>query len=423
MDFSVPPIVRGEFFYRDALFVDVGGEGKRHPRALESELKALLNGKSSKDQVGHWYEAQLIHYGLQRSKEKNTAKVRLQQALNQGKLRVPPHLLDMEAQMKKDYTAAARKAKSQNRDTSATKNATAPKPKGRKRTNGDDGAESSKRTKISMSVGDISINIDHSGQSSTSRKSNVKESKQAVKLPPASKSGPGNPTPRGKASNAADSANKSASKQEPRRKATPSVKTEPKPKPEPQPKSDPRVKKEPSTKRATPIKKERKIKDESPSPDFYPSGHLRPSAEPPSRNVTGTYSINCPELSAQFADDLSDLSLSLCVDNATGTIWGSFTLAWQSGVLRIDNYDADETMTFGWRARDGAHDDRLRFGRGCFGRMELYGREQVRGWFENLFPEPVSFDGRRAPGPLWCGRDPYDFEEEWDGFVSQAYGR
>lgn len=54
MDISIPPVVRGEFVYRDALFVDVGGEGKRHTRAYESELKDLLNGKASKDQVAHW---------------------------------------------------------------------------------------------------------------------------------------------------------------------------------------------------------------------------------------------------------------------------------------------------------------------------------------------------------------------------------
>lgn len=53
MDPSVQPIVRGEFVYRDALFVDVGGEGKRHTRAYESELKDLLNGNAPKDQVAH----------------------------------------------------------------------------------------------------------------------------------------------------------------------------------------------------------------------------------------------------------------------------------------------------------------------------------------------------------------------------------
>lgn len=101
MDAAVPPVTRGEFLYRDILLVDCGGDLKRHARAPESEIKRLLNGKDVKDQVGHWCEAQLIHYGLQRSKDKNTAKVRLQQALNQGKLKSqPPHLADMEGQMK-----------------------------------------------------------------------------------------------------------------------------------------------------------------------------------------------------------------------------------------------------------------------------------------------------------------------------------
>lgn len=37
MSVDVPPIVRGEFSYRDALFGDVGGEGRRHNRVHESE--------------------------------------------------------------------------------------------------------------------------------------------------------------------------------------------------------------------------------------------------------------------------------------------------------------------------------------------------------------------------------------------------
>lgn len=63
MDSAVPPVTRGEFVYRDVLLVDVGGDGKRHARAAESEIKSLLAGKT-KDMVGHWWEAQLIHYGL-----------------------------------------------------------------------------------------------------------------------------------------------------------------------------------------------------------------------------------------------------------------------------------------------------------------------------------------------------------------------
>ena len=55
---GVATIVRGEFVYRDTIFVDVGGEGKRHPRAAEMEVASLLNGTAPKDQVVHFYEAQ-----------------------------------------------------------------------------------------------------------------------------------------------------------------------------------------------------------------------------------------------------------------------------------------------------------------------------------------------------------------------------
>ena len=179
MDVAVPPIVRGEFLYRDALLVDVGGEGRRHPRASETELKNLLNGKAPKDQVAHWYEAQLIHYGLQRSKEKNTAKVRLQQAISQGKLKVPAHLSDMETQMKKDYASAVRKAKAQSKSGAEKSTPTA-----QKRKNDEETAESSKRTKISMNVGDISINIEQGSSESAKKKAATKESKPVSKPAP-----------------------------------------------------------------------------------------------------------------------------------------------------------------------------------------------------------------------------------------------
>lgn len=79
---NVPDVVRGDFVCQHVLFANVG-EMKRHPRASVAELTSLLRPESAqkstapKDQVGHWYEAQLLHYGLPRSKEKNTAKMRL----------------------------------------------------------------------------------------------------------------------------------------------------------------------------------------------------------------------------------------------------------------------------------------------------------------------------------------------------------
>ena len=117
-----PPVSRGSFHYNGNLYVDVGN-CNRHERATVEEVTAFLRPDlkkskkvsvdQSKDQVGHWYEAQLIHYGLPPSKDKARAKMRLLEALNQSKLIVPSNIVNMEAEMKKEYAAAERKAKAQ----------------------------------------------------------------------------------------------------------------------------------------------------------------------------------------------------------------------------------------------------------------------------------------------------------------------
>lgn len=101
------------FVYRDAFFVEVG-IGKRHTRASMPDLKHLLlpkKGSVAKDQVAHWYEAQLVHYGLPRTKDKSAAKLRLIDAVNSKALKVPTHISNIEAELKKQYAAIQRKSK------------------------------------------------------------------------------------------------------------------------------------------------------------------------------------------------------------------------------------------------------------------------------------------------------------------------
>jgi hypothetical protein len=118
-----PPVWSADrvFFFSSVLHVDIG-DGNAHPRASTSELTKLLRpqipGKKPKapitpikDQVGHWYTAQLVHYGLPRTTVKNTAKVRLLDALNQNKLAVPPEILELEKDLKKQWQAANRKVR------------------------------------------------------------------------------------------------------------------------------------------------------------------------------------------------------------------------------------------------------------------------------------------------------------------------
>ncbi|KAL8781683.1 MAG: hypothetical protein Q9213_005900 [Squamulea squamosa] len=108
-----PSIARDGFYYNGDLYIEVGNLN-RHKRASISEITAILrpNLKQSKaasttlqpkDPVGHWYEAQLIHYGLPPSKDKARAKMRLLEALNTSELNIPAHISQLEERLKKEY--------------------------------------------------------------------------------------------------------------------------------------------------------------------------------------------------------------------------------------------------------------------------------------------------------------------------------
>ena len=72
----MPPSVRDGWSYSGDFHVEASGNN-RHRRATIPELKAVFDGTDGqKDRPAHWYEAQLIHYGLPPSKTKGTAKMR-----------------------------------------------------------------------------------------------------------------------------------------------------------------------------------------------------------------------------------------------------------------------------------------------------------------------------------------------------------
>ena len=111
-----PPFRRGDFFYSSMIYADVGN-GNHHPRATVSEIVIMLrpepraqqSATSAKDKFWHWYTAQLLHYGLPSTSNKNTAKVRLLDAISQCKLEVPAWILNIEAELKKEWEKESRK--------------------------------------------------------------------------------------------------------------------------------------------------------------------------------------------------------------------------------------------------------------------------------------------------------------------------
>jgi hypothetical protein len=444
MNTNTPPIIRGEFVYHNVLLVDAGGDLKRHPRASLGDIKTLLDGKTPKDQVAHFYEAQLIHYGLQRSKDKNTAKVRLQQALNQNKLVVPPHIVDMEAQMKKEFAASVRKANKSSTpaskaiETSASGSGGAAPGKKRKQSGEEESSVvASKKTSITMKVGDVEFTIDHDSNeiaSGTSKKATKATATSKTKATPA----PAAKTPQKKAAPQNDTKAKATTTKkatEAQAKATAKEKVtkhpaKPKAEKSTAVKKEPKVKKEPTPKatqtkvKQEPIKQEPIKREPSPSPPLqdYPEIHY----------LTGVYDVSCPQLEDQLPATTGTLRLFICVDEAARKVWGGFELGPKRGVILIAEYHDDPIqlgLTFGWRARDLDRGG-LDFGRGCYGDIEFVGGGIVAGTFYNLFPEPVEFQGKRRSGPLVCSMGPWDpvrsawdFEQRWDGFVTEAYGR
>lgn len=61
--------------------------------------------------MGHWYEAQLLHYGLAPSKNKAVAKVRLLDAVRGGGLKVPREILKVEGDLKREWKKKDKEAR------------------------------------------------------------------------------------------------------------------------------------------------------------------------------------------------------------------------------------------------------------------------------------------------------------------------
>nr|RBQ88781.1 hypothetical protein FVER53263_11129 [Fusarium verticillioides] len=91
---GAPPVAEDGFAFADA-----------------TEVKEHFTSGNDKDHPAHWFEAQLIHYGLPPSKTKSVARMRLFDAVNAGNLKVPVNVSKLETKLKKEWTKNDREAK------------------------------------------------------------------------------------------------------------------------------------------------------------------------------------------------------------------------------------------------------------------------------------------------------------------------
>lgn len=89
---GAPLVAEDGFAFAEGVFFAQASGQNRHRRATATELKEHFSSSNDKDHPAHWFEAQLIHYGLQPSKTKSVARMQLFDAINAGGLKVPANV-------------------------------------------------------------------------------------------------------------------------------------------------------------------------------------------------------------------------------------------------------------------------------------------------------------------------------------------
>ncbi|KAI4870668.1 hypothetical protein F4820DRAFT_220647 [Hypoxylon rubiginosum] len=416
-----PAVSKDGFSYAGDLFAEASGHN-RHRRATLAELKDHFKSGSEKDHPAHWFEAQLIHYGLQPSKTKAVARMRLYDAVNGGKLSIPAHIKKLESELKKDWTKNERDAKK------ALKGGTdSPAVKSTKR------KAESENVDLTVNVGGINITVSASNSS--------KRAKTTAKPATPAKAAKKTPNPKPKTPKTVAAAPK----------ATPV--TKPKPKPKPKAATEPRVKTEPSapfsygSAAATPT---RPIQTARRGRGWTPGGPPRSSYSHPSDDDNNNNSPRRPFYKVEDSDDvfgsgygngssssggeeLKPLGLlngrySITIDDVAeawgyhdsslvltlsgSELWGRFDLHAVHGVLRIPRrpYQSSRSpVAFTWRGREHEYGD------GHEGWIRFLGDGVVEGYID--FTGGFRFEGRRLPGQgTRSEADARDLRDEWDGY-------
>ncbi|MCJ1450160.1 hypothetical protein MMC28_000489 [Mycoblastus sanguinarius] len=458
MSFAAP-VSKDGFWYNGDLYVEVGGLN-RHKRAPVAEITAILRpdlkkskavtAQPSKDPVGHWYEAQLLHYGLPPSKDKARAKMRLLEAVNNSSLVVPAAISRLEESLRKEFNAVEKKAKAQYKLQSGGEPKDATNPRKRKQ------PDSAPNVNVTVNINGMGTMpfagmpspfatyapdpIEQQLHSPSKKAKASPKTDRKIKAattkakPPQTASNkkalaakdPATKKPSATAKAVISKQEKNGAQKEPIVKREPTVKKQPAVKKEPPMKKEPAVKKESIAKKVSTVKKEPVMK-ETPTGKQWAvkaeGSHHYPSAP----NIVslglinGYYDIECPTMREQFGDNFDPDSLSLILTLDGPRIWGAYDFGQFSGILLLENrpYSAsDEALPIKWRGRENGEGE-MDFGDHCYGEIAFQGNGQITGML-NLFGD-CEFFGKRQPGPGTAIRPAASMGQEWDGYNDSVY--
>lgn len=387
----------GDSFYREA-------SNKSHRRATIPELKAHFSGKDPENRPAHWYEAQLLHYGLPPSKVKGTAHKRLFDAvMAKGSLTVPANVRKIEADLKKEWNKQEREAK---KTAKASSGAAAP-------------ARGAKRKAEQVST-NVTVNV--SVQVSSTGAVTVDTAQPAAKK--------AKTTTSKKATTAASKEKKTTSSASSAKSAKPAAKTK--------------------TKTTAPARSANNQPAASSSSGYtvpgailepyqagYDHGYDEPlppaysefdpnhAPESPVRIglglLNGRYQVSCPYIEDNFPECQGDLGLIATLDG--NKLWLKFDFGPAvTGLMRVDRpYEPNEdgSMVF-WRGHCLDWDDNRKFVNvdtiyraGPVNRLYFLGGGHIRGII-TFDRRECDFDAYRLPGqPMTSEISPAEARAEW----------
>ncbi|KAL7930166.1 hypothetical protein V8C35DRAFT_330715 [Trichoderma chlorosporum] len=417
-------VSEGRFAFTNGAFFAETSDRNQHRRATPEELRAHFAFGSNKDHPAHWFEAQLIHYGLQPSKVKSVARMRLFDAVRERALSVPSHITELENKLHKKWMKRSREdkevaAKSMISTVVPQVEATE-KPTARKR-------------KANVTV-NVTINANQLGNAASS-------------APMA------NETKRVKTTEFSEDRFSAkpqyARMQTARRGGSARISTRSEPTASISLPSDPTAAAAPAprvshmARRGTlsfqrsriqaPIaQRERHIAsihtdpfDEPPPPyEDYPEKESCSDRAPeilPLGLLNGRYDISCPFVESEWPQHASELSLVLTI--AGSSLWGRFDLGVIEGVIRFEERpwsSSYDKLPFYWRGHELegpiCYDDSNNRGW-----MTFLGDGRIEGWIDH---QGIQFEGQRLPGQGTRSEiDIRAMHDEWDRYSEEEYDR
>ncbi|OTA90842.1 hypothetical protein M434DRAFT_389716 [Hypoxylon sp. CO27-5] len=413
-----PAVTRDGFSYAGDLFAEASGHN-RHRRATVAELKDHFKNGSDKDHPAHWFEAQLIHYGLQPSKTKSS-------------------------ELKKEWTKNEREAKK------AIKDVSSPAVKSSKRK-----AEAS-TVDLTLNVGGINITLSANSATKKTKTTATPTTKSATpsKTPKATpktttlkpKSSQKRGTSAPPSSSASTSATPTARKQTarrggihqgPGRGSATAASSSPQRRPiqtarrgrgwqSRGPTSSParapsRVKEAPDDDWLDDIKPppySQYADDDYGSDDRSDDGDGDDMELRPLGLLNGRYDIECPYATVEWGHRNLELILTL----SGSQLWGRFDLGAVSGVLRLDErpwQSSHEALEFKWRGRE--LEGPMVYGDRNVGWIKFLGDGRIEGQIDFM---DLQFSGNRVAGQGTRSEvDAAAMRNEWDGYNEREYER